>query len=224
MKLLKVDVINEAELLFKLDNSVFNKEFDIPSRTVQEQKEYLQGSETYIAYDTQEAIGFFAFKQKGEDIELLSIAVTPSNQRKGYGTIMMKKLFEQNKNKIIHLVTHPKNSSAIIYYLQFGFEIYGWKENYYGDGQPRLLLKFDPKIIINHCESCGMPLDAKTESKNDYRYCIYCQNQQTGTLRTKQEVREGSIGAAMRLMGKTRGEAEKMADEMMPQLPRWKNN
>ena len=33
---------------------------------------------------------------------------------------------------------------------------------------------------------------------------------------------EGSINAAMRLVGKTREEAEKMADSMMPKLPRWK--
>jgi hypothetical protein len=72
------------------------------------------------------------------------------------------------------------------------------------------------------CESCGMPLDEKTTSKFDERYCIYCQNQQTGKLKTYEEVREGSIGAAMRIMGKTRQEAEKMADEMLPKLPRWK--
>ena len=34
-------------------------------------------------------------------------------------------------------------------------------------------------------------------------------------------MREGSISAAMKFMGKTRVEAEKMADEMMPKLPRW---
>ncbi len=33
----------------------------------------------------------------------------------------------------------------------------------------------------------------------------------------------GSIGAAMKLMGKSREEAEQMADEMLPTLPRWKN-
>ena len=71
------------------------------------------------------------------------------------------------------------------------------------------------------CESCGMPLEAKTTSKYDAKYCIYCQDQQTGAMKTKEQVREGSIGAAMRLMGKTREEAEKMADEMMPKLPRW---
>lgn len=71
------------------------------------------------------------------------------------------------------------------------------------------------------CESCGMPLEAQTISKYDAKYCIHCQDQQTGALKTKEQVREGSIGAAMRLMGKTREEAEKMADEMMPKLPRW---
>jgi len=66
-----------------------------------------------------------------------------------------------------------------------------------------------------------MPLDDKTTSKFDSRYCIYCQEQETGQLKSKEEVREGSIQAAMRLMGKSREEAEKMADEMLPKLPRW---
>ena len=56
----------------------------------------------------------------------------------------------------------------------------------------------------------------------DGRYCVYCQDQQTGELKSKQEVREGSIDAAMRLMGKSREEAERMADEMLPKLPRWR--
>jgi len=77
-------------------------------------------------------------------------------------------------------------------------------------------------MTMKICESCGMPLEENTTSKHDGRYCIYCQNQETGRLKTKEEVREGSIGAAMKLMGKTREEAEKMADQLMPTLPRWK--
>ncbi len=78
------------------------------------------------------------------------------------------------------------------------------------------------KTNMSICESCGMPLDEKTTSKFDKRYCIYCQNQETGELRTYKQVREGSIGAAMRLMGKTKEEAENLADQMLPNLPRWK--
>ena len=74
---------------------------------------------------------------------------------------------------------------------------------------------------MNQCESCGMPVDEKITSKFDERYCI-CQDQQSGELATKEQVREGSINAAMKFMGKTREEAEKMADDMMPKLPRWR--
>ena len=74
---------------------------------------------------------------------------------------------------------------------------------------------------MNQCESCGMPMDENIASKIEAKYCIFCQNQETGELKTFEQVREGSIGAAIKLMGKTREEAEKMADEMMPKLPRW---
>ena len=66
-----------------------------------------------------------------------------------------------------------------------------------------------------------MPLEGNTTSKKDGRYCIYCQNQETGELASYEQVRHGSIDATIRLMGKTKEEAEKMADEMMPKLPRW---
>lgn len=76
---------------------------------------------------------------------------------------------------------------------------------------------------MNSCESCGMPLEQQTTSKFDSQYCIYCQDQTTEKLKTFEEVRSGSIDAAMRLMGKTKKEAEQMANTMLPKLPRWKN-
>lgn len=57
---------------------------------------------------------------------------------------------------------------------------------------------------MKKCESCGMPLDEKTMSQFDGRYCIYCQNQETRELKTYEQVRVGSIDAAMRLLGKTK--------------------
>ena len=67
-----------------------------------------------------------------------------------------------------------------------------------------------------------MPLNEKTTSKLDERYCIHCQNQQSGELASKEQVREGSINAAMQFMGKTRAEAKKMVEDMMPKLLRWR--
>lgn len=75
---------------------------------------------------------------------------------------------------------------------------------------------------MQKCESCGMPLDEKSTSKFDKKYCIYCQDQTTGQLKTFEEVRVGTINATVKYMGKTEDEATKIADEMLPNLPRWK--
>ena len=74
-----------------------------------------------------------------------------------------------------------------------------------------------------NCESCGMPMDDKTVSSYANRYCIYCMDEKTGFLKSKQDVREGSIKAIMSSMGKDRAEAEKFVDATMAKLPRWKN-
>lgn len=66
-----------------------------------------------------------------------------------------------------------------------------------------------------------MPMDSETVSSYANRYCIYCMDEKTGFLKSKQDVREGSIKAVMSSMGKDRAEAERFVDAMMAKLPRW---
>lgn len=75
---------------------------------------------------------------------------------------------------------------------------------------------------MKKCASCGMPLDENSKSKHSEVYCFYCQDQVTGKLANYEKVRKGSIDAAMKFMGKTKEEAIKMADKILPNLPRWK--
>ena len=75
---------------------------------------------------------------------------------------------------------------------------------------------------MKKCVSCGMPLQKETTSEFSEIYCIYCQDQTNRKLASYEQVREGSIKAAMEFVGKTREEAEKMADASLPNLPRWK--
>ena len=72
------------------------------------------------------------------------------------------------------------------------------------------------------CESCGMTLQAPASvSKHDARYCAHCQDQLTGQLRTREQVRMGSVEALMRVREISREEAEAIVDQMLPDLPRW---
>jgi uncharacterized Zn finger protein (UPF0148 family) len=75
---------------------------------------------------------------------------------------------------------------------------------------------------MKNCASCGMPLDQNSKSKHSEVYCIYCQDQKTGRLTSYKKVRKTTIDATVRYMGKTKEEATKMADEILPNLPRWK--
>lgn len=128
--------------MLELDNLCFSRDFDYPSATIEEELGYLKRSETYIYFDDVKAVGFFSYKliENGE-VELKSMAVIPEYQNKGIGKRMMGRFLELNSGKNLFLVTHPFNTGAIIFYLRSGFKIVGWKENYYGDGQPRLLLR-----------------------------------------------------------------------------------
>jgi ribosomal protein S18 acetylase RimI-like enzyme len=145
MKIQKVDPQKEGKVLFELDNKAFYREFDLPSRNIQEQIDYLQGSETYILYDGN-PVGFFAFEHHDKGVEIKAIVVHPEKQGVGYGRFMMEKIIELTKGFTKYLVTHPMNSSAIIFYLKSNFQIYGWKDNYYGDGEPRLLFKLPAQV------------------------------------------------------------------------------
>ena len=78
---------------------------------------------------------------------------------------------------------------------------------------------------VKACQSCGMPMrQAKDHGGGevDNPYCVYCTDQ-TGKLKSRQEIREGMIHFYMARMGKSRDEAERFVDEQMRKLPAWKD-
>jgi len=67
-----------------------------------------------------------------------------------------------------------------------------------------------------------MPADQLGKvSKFDPRYCVYCQDQVTGELRSKEQVRLGSVEALMRMREISREEAEALVEQTLSDLPRW---
>lgn len=69
------------------------------------------------------------------------LAIDPEYQGKGYGRQACELVLSELKIKTgFDLVVHPDNYKAINLYKSFGFEIIERRENYYGDGQPRVIL------------------------------------------------------------------------------------
>ena len=83
--------------------------------------------------DTTEAIGFSLFRTVGDESELLLIAVTPSQHRRGVGRMLLDDFLERVRNdgvSRVHLEVREGNS-AISLYRDAGFSPVGRRRNYY---------------------------------------------------------------------------------------------
>jgi ribosomal protein S18 acetylase RimI-like enzyme len=72
---------------------------------------------------------------------LSNIAVDPDFRRRGIARAATEFLLEEaSACARIDLVTHPDNAAAIALYRSLGFRIERRVENYFGDGEPRVVM------------------------------------------------------------------------------------
>jgi ribosomal-protein-alanine N-acetyltransferase len=70
-----------------------------------------------------------------------NVAVDPIYRRQGIAHEVMRRILEACREvRRVELVTHPENQDALRLYKSLGFVVEGRIENYFGDGEPRLLL------------------------------------------------------------------------------------
>ncbi|KKQ45156.1 MAG: Ribosomal-protein-alanine acetyltransferase [Candidatus Woesebacteria bacterium GW2011_GWA1_37_8] len=107
-----------------------------------EASEYLRKSVVYLVLIGEKPIGTISYEPKSQVHAYIdSMTILPEYQGKGYASESLEWLLTKIEDKkVIDLVTHPQNSKAICIYLEHGFMIEGWKDNYFGDGEPRLHL------------------------------------------------------------------------------------
>jgi ribosomal protein S18 acetylase RimI-like enzyme len=109
----------------------------------QEAIEEIQNNVMYFIQKNGINIGTMQYEVKGDNWAYLSGIVIDSKLRgQGVGRMALEWLLANDlKNfKKIDLVTHPSNTRAIMLYLSLGFVIKSWKDNYYNDGEPRIVL------------------------------------------------------------------------------------
>jgi [ribosomal protein S18]-alanine N-acetyltransferase len=87
------------------------------------------------------AVGSIAYAEKSpERVYISGMIVIPEYQGRGLATRAMQEvLAKYPETKRIDLVTHPENPARHLY-ESLGFKVEERKENYFGDGQPRLVM------------------------------------------------------------------------------------
>ncbi len=95
----------------------------------------------FIKYNN-ELLGTIAYQIREDGSYYISnMAIGP--KYRGLGVARAAMLFilkKSNKSKRVDLVTHPENTKAISLYKSFGFVIEEQIENYYNDGEPRIVM------------------------------------------------------------------------------------
>jgi len=132
--------LNNWKLVEKLEKNA-KGQFFCPCKGETEYKNYIKTSNVFLIMANEIPIGTISYKIKSKTALINGLTLLPQYRGQGIATNTMKKILTKLKNKNIELVVHPQNTPAIIIYLHLGFKIMGWKENYFGNGQPRLLLK-----------------------------------------------------------------------------------
>ncbi|MHB9019994.1 MAG: GNAT family N-acetyltransferase [Minisyncoccota bacterium] len=102
----------------------------------------LQYNYVFIIENNGQAVGSVMYEIKSPDHAYISgLVIDTRFQGKGLAREAMIKLLKELEHyKRIDLVTHPENERAIKLYESFGFIIESRKENYFGDGEPRIVM------------------------------------------------------------------------------------
>lgn len=107
-----------------------------------EAQEEMEKNEVYFILADGQTAGSTEYEIISPDeVYLSGLIIKPEFQGQGIArTAIEFRLDKVKDKKRVWLVTHPNNSKIIKLYESYGFKIEGRKENYFGDGEPRLVL------------------------------------------------------------------------------------
>lgn len=108
----------------------------------EEAKEEIETNEVYLIKKDGVVVGSTEYQIQGPGHAYMSgLVIDPAFAGQGIGRKAIEfKLAQLKDMQRIDLVTHPHNSKVICMYLSYGFIIEAWKDNYFRDGEPRLVL------------------------------------------------------------------------------------
>lgn len=110
--------------------------------------EAISNGPIYIIEKDGKVVGDMSYEIKSEGNAYISgLLIVPEFQGQGIAKEAMKfMLTEISGSKRIDLATHPDNFKAIKLYESLGFSIESRKENYFGDGEPRVIMALQQNV------------------------------------------------------------------------------
>lgn len=110
--------------------------------TEKEIKKFIKRDFVFLIKNKSIILGLVSFEVLKKKIAHCNgLIIYPKFRGKGFGKkamfLVLKKMCKYPR---VELAVHPRNNPAISLYLSLGFIIESWQDNYFGDGEPRLLM------------------------------------------------------------------------------------
>jgi ribosomal-protein-alanine N-acetyltransferase len=116
--------------------------------TEEEIAKYIESDIVYLIKNNNEIAGSISYEIKDKNHAYISgLVIKPEFQKMGLAKKAAAELLEELKDyQKVDLAVHPKNSNAVSLYKSLGFVGIETKENFYGDGEPRLMMEFEKSV------------------------------------------------------------------------------
>lgn len=141
--LLKRATLADLAVVFDFEKNVNSKVYFAFTKE-EEIKDYINNCIVYLIQRGNLTVGIISYENKNPGhISFNGLIVKPEFQKQGIATKAMTiALSELEDKKRVDLKVHPHNKPAIMVYLSLGFGIESWKDNYFGDGEPRIIMVY----------------------------------------------------------------------------------
>jgi ribosomal protein S18 acetylase RimI-like enzyme len=133
---------SDVDIFVDLERKVSGQKIYAPILDRDEMLAEFEKNKMFIIQRDGSAVGTIMYEfKKPNHVYISGLVIDPDFQRQGIGRAAMIKLLDSLKSvNRIDMVTHPDNAAALSLYDSLGFLVESRKENYFGDGEPRLIL------------------------------------------------------------------------------------
>ena len=141
--MLKRAVATDVDLVVAFEFEVLNEKLYGKPLDHTAARSEIETNEYYLHLSEGRVVATGALRRREDGSAYLSnIAVHPKVRRKGFARAMMSHLLSLSDGApLIDLAVHPENQAARALYVSQGFTPTQIHENFFGDGEPRIVMQ-----------------------------------------------------------------------------------
>jgi ribosomal-protein-alanine acetyltransferase len=127
--------VGDLDEVLRIERASFEQPY---SRAIIEQELKITAARVWVALHRGKIVAYIDFWVVKDEMELVSIAVSPRYKRRGVGDFMMQRMCrfaDQQRARFIYLDVRQSNIAAQLLYAKFGFAKVGLRRRYYSDNQ-----------------------------------------------------------------------------------------